>query len=185
MDIVVHVPPVESAYAAKMPDRQFRRGGGKLGVILKQAQDDVFTKCSGLVPVLVAICAICASCSGVKCTSIGFRIRKNLARDNPHLCRMVQQTGNKIPTPVPAQHAGTRVGHPLLISYAALFLHQTLIQHRVSDLQESSYICAVHQVAGRAVFLGRFIAVLVDGDHDLVQTIVDFLAGPGDAHTVL
>src|ERR1022692_4571187 len=64
-------------------------------------------------------------------------------------------------------------------------LNQPLIQHRVGDLQEARDIGAVHQVAGRAVLLGRFVAVLVDGDHDLVQTIVDFFTSPGDAHTVL
>ena len=38
-----------------------------------------FTSRSASVPSLVAICASCASCSGVKCTSIAFRVRKNLA----------------------------------------------------------------------------------------------------------
>ena len=50
---------------------------------------------------------------------------------------------------------------------------------------EATDIGAVDQVAGRAVFLGRFEAVLVDGDHDLVQTIVHFLASPAQACAVL
>src|SRR5713226_146299 len=64
-------------------------------------------------------------------------------------------------------------------------LHQPLIQHGVCDLQEARDIGAIYQVAWRAIFLARFEAVLVDGDHDLVQTIVDFFAGPGDARAVL
>ena len=64
-------------------------------------------------------------------------------------------------------------------------LHKALIQHRVGYFQEAADVGAVHQVAGRAVFLGRFEAVLVDGDHDLVQTIVHFLAGPAQPCAVL
>src|SRR5579862_4019045 len=47
-------------------------------------------------------------------------------------------------------------------------LHQALVQHRVGYLEEAADVGAVHQVAGRAVFLGRFETVPVDGDHDLV-----------------
>ena len=41
------------------------------------------------------------------------------------------------------------------------------------------------RLPGRAVLLGRLEAVLVDGDHDLVQTIVDFLARPAQTRAVL
>src|SRR6202030_3952669 len=41
-------------------------------------------------------------------------------------------------------------------------LHQALVQHRVSYLQETTDVCTVHQVAGRAVLLGGFEAILVD-----------------------
>jgi hypothetical protein len=47
-DIVVDVPPVDSTYTAKMPDRQFRGGGAKLEVILKQAQDNILHKMLGI-----------------------------------------------------------------------------------------------------------------------------------------
>jgi hypothetical protein len=47
-------------------------------------------------------------------------------------------------------------------------LNETLIQHRVRYFQETADIRAVYQIARRAVHLGRFVAVLVDGDHDLV-----------------
>ena len=57
-------------------------------------------------------------------------------------------------------------------------LHQALIQHGIGDLQEAADVGAVHQIAGRTVFLGRFEAVLVDGDHDFVQFVVYFFAGP-------
>src|ERR1017187_2548226 len=50
-------------------------------------------------------------------------------------------------------------------------LHQALIQHRIGHFQEAGDVGAVHEVAGRAVFLGRFVAVAVDGDHDLVQSV--------------
>ena len=55
-------------------------------------------------------------------------------------------------------------------------LHQPLIEHRVGHLQEAADVGAVHQISGRAVLLGRPVAVFVDGDHDLVQTIVNFVA---------
>src|SRR5215467_9886625 len=64
-------------------------------------------------------------------------------------------------------------------------LHQTLIQHRVGYFYEAADVGAVHQVAGRAVFLGRFVTVLMDGDHDLVKTVVDFVPGPAQACAVL
>ena len=57
-------------------------------------------------------------------------------------------------------------------------LHQPLVQHRIGDFEEAADVGSVDQVAGRAVHLGRLVAGLVDGDHDLVQTIVHFLAGP-------
>jgi|HubBroStandDraft_6_1064221.scaffolds.fasta_scaffold667364_1 hypothetical protein len=47
-DIVVDVPPVDSTYTAKMPDRQFRGGGAKLEVILKQAQDNILHQMLGI-----------------------------------------------------------------------------------------------------------------------------------------
>src|SRR5262244_3498907 len=64
-------------------------------------------------------------------------------------------------------------------------LHQPLVQHRISHLQEAADVGAVHQVAGRAVLLGRPEAVVVDRDHDLVQAIVDFGASPAQARAVL
>ena len=57
-------------------------------------------------------------------------------------------------------------------------LHKALVQHGVGYLQEAADVGAVYKVAGRPVFFGRFVAVLVDGDHDLVQTVVHFVAGP-------
>src|SRR5271157_5858469 len=83
------------------------------------------------------------------------------------------------------KNAGGIAPSRAVFSKYSCWLHQPLIQHRVRDLQEAGDVRAVHQVAGRAVLLGRFEAVLVDGDHDVVQTLVDFFAGPGDAHTVL
>jgi hypothetical protein len=40
-DIVVDVSPVQSAYAAKVPDRQFRRGGAKGCLFPKDTQDNI------------------------------------------------------------------------------------------------------------------------------------------------
>ena len=68
---------------------------------------------------------------------------------------------------------------------ARLSLHKALIQHGVGYFQEAADVGAVHQIARRAVFLGRFEAVLVDGDHDLVQTIIYFLASPVQPRAVL
>src|SRR5580704_10097488 len=61
-------------------------------------------------------------------------------------------------------------GHP---RYTVL--HQALVQHRISDFQKARDVRAVHQVAGRAVFRGRFVAVAVDGSHDFMQLVIHFL----------
>src|SRR4051812_41420459 len=58
------------------------------------------------------------------------------------------------------------------------YLDKALVEHGVGYFQEATDVGAVHQIARRAVFLGRFVAVLVDGDHDVVQTLVHFLASP-------
>src|SRR5271157_5150331 len=83
------------------------------------------------------------------------------------------------------KNAGGIAPSRAVFSKYSCWLHQPLIQHRVRDLQEARDIGAVHQIAGRAVLLGRFVAILVDGDHDLVQTIIDFFSSPGHAHAVL
>src|SRR5580700_2682343 len=41
----------------------------------------------------------------------------------------------------------------------ATSLHQPLIQHGIRDLHKAGDVGAVHEVAGRAVFFGRFVAV--------------------------
>src|SRR5258706_3361216 len=64
-------------------------------------------------------------------------------------------------------------------------LHKPLIQHRVGDLHKTGDVGAVDQVPWRAVFLGSLVAVAVDGDHDLVQLVIHFLASPGNARAVL
>src|ERR1022692_462662 len=74
--------------------------------------------------------------------------------------------------------------HPIHLRFDES-LHKPLIQHGVGYLQEAADVGAVYQVAGRAVFLGRFVAIAVDGDHDFVQTVVYFLAGPAQARAVL
>jgi hypothetical protein len=53
------------------------RCGAKAGVFLQQTQGGVFHQTLGSVPALVAICASCTSCSGVKCNSHGFSVREN------------------------------------------------------------------------------------------------------------
>jgi hypothetical protein len=55
-------------------------------------------------------------------------------------------------------------------------LHQALIQHGIGYFQEACDVGAVYEVAGRAVFLGRFEAVAVDGDHDFVELVIHFFA---------
>ena len=74
---------------------------------------------------------------------------------------------------------------PRLQRVTLMGLDKPLIQHRIGDFQETANIRAVHKIAGRAVLLGRFEAVLVDCDHDLVQTIFHFLAGPCQTRAVL
>jgi len=48
------------------------------------------------------------------------------------------------------------------------FLHQSLIQHRVGYFHEARDVGAIYKISRRAVFLGGFVAVAVDGDHDFV-----------------
>ena len=60
-----------------------------------------------------------------------------------------------------------------------------LSDHRVGDLAESGHVRTEHVVAFAAVFLGGGGGVLVNADHDLLETRVDFLSGPRQAERVL
>src|SRR5579864_8782718 len=64
-------------------------------------------------------------------------------------------------------------------------LDQTLVQHGIGYFQEAADVGAVDQVAGRAVLVGGPVAVVVDRDHDLVQTIVDLGSSPAEPGAVL
>src|ERR1035441_3695179 len=68
--------------------------------------------------------------------------------------------------------------HPACHEMLRLGLNQSLVQHGIGDLQEAADVGAVHQIARGAVGFGSLEAGLVDGDHDFVQPIVHFLAGP-------
>ena len=76
------------------------------------------------------------------------------------------------------------MGHPFSFLQRES-LHKSLVQHGIGYFQEASDVGAVDEVAGRAVFLGRFEAVAVDVDHDFVQAVIHFLARPGQARAVL
>src|SRR5271166_3827867 len=64
-------------------------------------------------------------------------------------------------------------------------LHESLVKHGIGDFQEAADVGAVHEIAGGPVGLGGLEAGPVDGDHDLVQPIVHFLAGPVQPGAVL
>ncbi len=80
---------------------------------------------------------------------------------------------------------GVENSPPRTILLTQTRLYQPLIQHRISHFHEAGDVGAVDEVAGRAVLLGRLIAIAVDGDHDLVQLVIHFLAGSGNARAVL
>src|SRR4029077_6999506 len=82
------------------------------------------------------------------------------------------------PHPCTSQTLRHKSGPPTSFSTSSS-LYQALVQHRVGHFHETSNVGAIDQVAGRAVFLGRFVAVPMDGDHDFVQLVLHFLAGPG------
>src|SRR5512141_2727560 len=56
-------------------------------------------------------------------------------------------------------------------------LDESLVDHRVGDLEEAGDVRPVDVVAGRPEPLGRLTAGRVDRLHDEVQPVVDFLAG--------
>src|SRR6516164_5056379 len=64
-------------------------------------------------------------------------------------------------------------------------LDEPLIQHGIGDFQEAADVGTVHEIAWRSVRLGCLVARIVDGDHDFMQTIVNFLAGPVQPCTIL
>ena len=64
-------------------------------------------------------------------------------------------------------------------------LADTLSDHRVSDLDEAGDVGADDVVALLAVLRGGFPGVVVDGLHDALELLVDFLARPGETFGVL
>jgi len=62
---------------------------------------------------------------------------------------------------------------------------QALIQHGVGHFDEAGDVGAHLQVTGHAVSFGGFPGLAVDGDHDVVQPLVDLFAGPLQAQAVL
>ena len=64
-------------------------------------------------------------------------------------------------------------------------LYRPLLQHSSSDLHEAGDICAFH-IVHTAVRLGAiFDTCLMNGLHDEVQLIVNFLSTPADMRSVL
>ena len=64
-------------------------------------------------------------------------------------------------------------------------LDQSLVHHRVRDLEETRNVRSIHVIAGRAVLLGGAIADFVDSLHDVIEPVIHLFARPRDAHTVL
>src|SRR5664280_3230662 len=64
-------------------------------------------------------------------------------------------------------------------------LDESLVDHRVGDLEEAGDVRPVDVVAGCPELVGRLAAGPVNGFHDEVQPVVHLLAGPGHAHAVL
>src|SRR5262245_44912502 len=84
--------------------------------------------------------------------------------------------------------AGWRISTPRGIDQKSAWdgtLDQTLIHHRVCDLDEAADVGAVEQIPGSAVLLGGLEAGAVDGPHDLVEPVVHLFAGPCEPHAVL
>src|ERR1700730_16004355 len=62
---------------------------------------------------------------------------------------------------------------------------ESLVQHRVGNLEEARDVRTVHEISGSPVGLRCLVAVLVDRNHDLVQPIIYFFAIPRQPCAVL
>ena len=63
--------------------------------------------------------------------------------------------------------------------------NDALGDHGFGDLEEAGHVGTKHVIALTAVLLGRFESVLVNVDHDVLESLVDFLTGPGQTEGVL
>ena len=62
---------------------------------------------------------------------------------------------------------------------------QALGQHCFGNLQETGNIRACHKVVAEAVFFSGFCAVVMNGLHDILELLVNFLGTPAVTHAVL
>jgi hypothetical protein len=76
-------------------------GDTEAGILLKQAQSGILHQSLGISACLGGNLRKCASCSGVKCTSIAFKLRQSLHRRNtlPRRCMFVWR-GHSCPPPL-------------------------------------------------------------------------------------
>ena len=81
-----------------------------------------------------------------------------------------------------------RLGLPLLrplVCRPALCLYDALRHHGVGHLHKSSDVGTLHIVDVTICFSAIFYALLVDGRHDVVQTLVYLLSSPTQTEGVL
>jgi len=64
-------------------------------------------------------------------------------------------------------------------------LDQSLIHHRVRDLEKTGNVRSIHVIARRAVLLGGAIADFVDSLHDVMEPVIHLFARPRNTHAVL
>ncbi len=55
---------------------------------------------------------------------------------------------------------------------------EPLVQHGISDLDESSDVCTHNEIVGLSVFLSCLIALFVNCNHNVVQSLVHLFSHP-------
>src|SRR5206468_4591227 len=64
-------------------------------------------------------------------------------------------------------------------------LNDTLIEHGVRDFYKAGNVRADYEVAGLTIFGGSIPRIFVNGSHNVTETLIDFLAWPGQPHGIL
>jgi len=64
------------------------------------------------------------------------------------------------------------------ITTCRLVLHESLVEHGVGDLHETSDVGAYYEIARLPIFFGCLICLLMNSNHNVVQSLVDLFASP-------
>lgn len=64
-------------------------------------------------------------------------------------------------------------------------LNETLIQHSVGNFKEAGNVSTVNVVSGIAKAGSGVNAIVMDSNHNLMQSFIDFFSLPWEAHAIL